>query len=34
MVLHDALHPVVVRNAQGLHQGSVRGIQQRLLLGC
>jgi hypothetical protein len=33
-VLHDALHPVVVRNTQGLHQGSVRRVQQRLLLGC
>ena len=31
-VLHDALHPVLVRDLQGLHQGGVRGVQQRLLL--
>jgi hypothetical protein len=33
-VLHDALHPVIVRDTQGLRQGGVRGVQQRLLLGC
>ena len=33
-VLHDALHPVMVRDTQGLHQGGVRRVQQRPLLGC
>ena len=33
-VLHDTLHPVVVRDSQGLHKGGVRGIQERPLLGC
>jgi len=33
-VLDDPLHPVVIRDTQGLHQGGVRGVQERLLLGC
>jgi hypothetical protein len=33
-MLHDALRPVMARDAQGLHQGGVRRVQQRLLLRC
>jgi hypothetical protein len=33
-VLDDALHPVVVRDPQSLHKGGVRGVHERLLLGC
>ena len=33
-VLHDVLQRVLVRDAQRLHQGGVRGVQERLLLGC